>query len=276
MRIGTTDIELLPDHWVYDETLKPPLEFRPRDEQRPEYGPLPMVELELLNTQFQGKKWPINRVITLVGRDERCRITVMDDRISRVQCGLLLLPSGLWVIDLMGKGGIELNGQVCRCALLAAGAELSLGPYRLMAHYPQVAPAAMLAQPFSQGNANDFLTRPNRIFQTEFYHDTLIILPIGDSQTFFYQDIHVEASRIIDLLTQRGFNHVVIDFSRVEQTGHIALEALMSICRAAPGRSALCSANVETYATLQASALSRLFDHYATRHDALQAVYLPA
>lgn len=276
LRIGTTEIQLLDEHWVCDETLKPPLEFRPRDEQRPEYGLLPVVELELLNTQYQGKKWPINRVITLVGRDDRCRITVLDDRLSRVQCSLLLLPSGLWVIDLMGKGGIELNGQPCRCGLLSAGAELSIGPYKLTAHYPQIAANPMMPQPFSQGNGSEFLTRPNRIFQVDFYHDTLIVVPLGDAQSFFYQDIHIEASRIVDLISQRGFNHVVIDFGRVEQIGYLVLEGLMSICRAAPGKAALCNANEVTFSTLRGSHLGRLFDHYNSLQDALQAVYLPA
>jgi anti-anti-sigma regulatory factor/pSer/pThr/pTyr-binding forkhead associated (FHA) protein len=274
MTIGSSQIRLADDHWIADDSLKPPLEFRPRDEQRPEYGVLPTVDLELLNTSHQGKRWPINRIITLLGRDDRCRITFADDRLSRVQCGLLLLPSGLWVIDLMGKGGAQLGGQPCRCGLLTAGAELTIGPYQVTAHYPAIAAQATVSPGIPVAHF-DFVTRPNRIFQAEFYHDTLIIVPLGDSQSFFYQDLHIEASRIIDLITQRGFNHVVIDFSQVEQVGHFVLEALMSVCRTVPGQSALCGANPATYATLQTSTLHRLFDHYSTRQEALQVVYHP-
>jgi pSer/pThr/pTyr-binding forkhead associated (FHA) protein len=274
MLVGTTTIELQGEAWTWDDGLKPPLEFRPRDEQRPEYGVLPNVELELLNTPHKGTKWPINRVITLVGRDERCRITIVDERISRVQCALLLLPSGLWVIDLLGKGGIQVGGQTCRCALLTIGMEMTIGQYQLVAHYPQIAANQMQAHPFSQGDGADFLVRPNKIFQAEFYHDTLIIVPIGDSESFFFQDIHIEASRICDLITQRGFNHVVIDFSRLSRIGHLYIEGLMAICRTSPGRAALCGANSTTYETLQIMPLGRLYHHYATRQEALQAVYL--
>src|SRR5690606_22139797 len=115
--------------------------------------------------------------------------------------------------------------------------------------------------------------RPNRIFQTEFYHDTLVVLPLGDTQTFFYHDIHVEANRVVDLITQRGFSNVLVDFSRVERFGHLVLEGLLNICRSAPKNAVLCCASTETFTALQISPLPRLYDHYSTRHDALQALY---
>ena len=121
-----------------------------------------------------------------------------------------------------------------------------------------------------------FPTRPNRIFQAEYFHDTLIVVPLEGAQNCFYQNLHIEASRIMDLISQRGFNHVVIDFARVEEINHLVLEALMSICRAVPGQSALCAANEGTYSVLHHSQLHRLFPHYQTRQQALQAVYLPA
>jgi len=274
LQIGTNEIQLVGSQWAEsDPTLKPPLEFRPRDEQRPEYGPLPTVELELLNTQHRGMKWPINRVITLVGRDDRCRITVADDRLSRVQCSLLLLPVGLWVIDLLGNGGIQLNGESCPCGLLSAGVELVIGPYKLTAHYPELQ-SAMSANQSPSNRQAEFLTRPNKIFQTEFYHDTLIVLPLGDSRMYFYQDVHIEANRVVDLITQHGFKHVVVDFSRVDQINHLIVEGLMNICRSISGVSVLCQANVAIYDNPQMSLMCRLYHHYNSRQDALHAIYL--
>lgn len=277
LHIGSSTLRLVNELWQDHDTLPPPLEFRPRDEQRPEYGLLPKVELELLNTSHKGTKWPINRVITLLGRDEHCRITIVDERLSRVQCSLLLLPSGLWVIDLLGKGGLKLNGQTCRCGLLATGMELTIGHYHLTAHYPD---AAQIAASLQRNVAPpvrhdlDFTTRSNRVLQAEFYHDTVIILPLGDTHAVKYHDMHMEGSRIIDLVNQRGFRNVVIDFSRTEQISHVLIEVLMAICRAAPGNGAVCGANEHTYAVLQNSPLLRLFQHYANCQDALQAVYL--
>ncbi|MCA8997314.1 MAG: FHA domain-containing protein [Planctomycetaceae bacterium] len=277
MQVGGVTVQLLDDGWTLPKDLKGPLDFRPRDEQRPEYGVLPHVNLELLNTKAKGKRWPINRVITLAGRDDRCRITIVDSKISRVQCAFLLLPSGLWVIDLSGQGGIQVNGEVCPCAMLATGAELAIGPYRFGAHYPQVEQATGAtstgAQTAEQAPVSDFLTRTNKLFHTEYYYDTLIVVPVGDSRTFFYQDMHIEASRVVDLLRKTGFQHVIVDFSRLTHAAHLALEVLLTICRAAPGRVAMCGGLDEILPVLQRSPIYRLYSHYATRAEAIAAVY---
>ena len=97
-RIGDTWIQVFDDGWT-DDDLKAPTEFRPRHESRAEYGVLPLVDLELLNSSARGTQWPINRIITLVGRDPRCRICCADENISKVHCAFLLLPTGLWIID---------------------------------------------------------------------------------------------------------------------------------------------------------------------------------
>lgn len=273
MQLGGATVQLLNDGWAVPSDLKGPLDFRPRDEQRAEYGLLPQVNLELLNTNNKGKRWPINRIITLMGRDDRCRITIVDQRIARVQCALLLLPSGLWVVDLFGQGGMKVNGQECPCALLSAGAELAIGPYLLSAHYPQVEVLAASAQAPEQAQVADFLTRPNKLFQTEFYYNTLIVVPVGDSRTFYYQDMHIEASRVIDLIKQYGYQNLVVDFSRCEQIGHMALEILMTMCRSTPGKAALCGAIGETLPVLQKSPIHRLYPHFPGRAEALQRLY---
>jgi len=264
--IGSTRLRLLGPEWNYDEQLPGPLDFRPRDDFRMEYGTLPQVELELLNTAHQGKKWPINRVITLIGRDDRCRITVADDRLSRVQCALLLLPTGLWIIDLMGKGGVQLNGHAVQCGFLAAGSVLEIGPYQLSAHYQSPPP-----QPSTGGG--EFVTRSNRIFPTDFYHNTIIVSPAGDQQQFYYQDVHAEASRVCDLFLQKGFQNLVIHFGRVEQLPHIVLEGLMSMCRVVPGRTVTSQISPQTAQTLQSSAALRALPEFPTLPDALQAIY---
>ncbi|MEW4489756.1 FHA domain-containing protein [Thalassoglobus sp. JC818] len=270
-------IRLKDDIWETGNDLKPPLSFRPRDEFREEYGVLPKVDLELLNTSAKGQKWPINRVMTLVGQDERCRITIVDKNVSRVHCSLVLLPSGLWVIDLSFKRGFLVNGQQCRCSLLADGSELQIGPYLLTPRYsipPQEHQGAV--QGTNESDA-DFLTRQNKIFKTERVGDTMIVVPIGDSQTYFYQDIHTEASRVKDAINRQGTKNVVIDFSQVEAIGHIMVESLVQFCRmgAASGKSALCGCNVSTYEMLKTTRMLQIWDHYQTRSDALQVVSMP-
>ncbi len=274
--IGSTKLRLLGDHWDYDEALPSPLDFRPRDEARIEYGVLPHVDLELLNTAHQGVRWPINRVITLVGRDDRCRITVADDRLSRVQCALLLLPSGLWGVDVLGKGGVQFDDHVSNCGLLATGTVLQLGPYQLTPHYLSAPPAQTIAPAYAVQEQVEFVTRSNRVFPTDFYHNTVIVYPQGDSQVFFFKDVHVEASRVSDLFQQKKFHNLVIDFSRVEQMPHTVPDGLTSICRMVPGRVAQCGLRPETISQIQSSPVLRSVPAYGSLPEALQAIYTMA
>lgn len=277
-KIGPNEIRLIGNDWLCDSQLPPPQEFRPRDDFRTEYGILPLVELELLNTPHQGKRWPINRIVTLIGRDDRCRITIADERISRVQNALLLLPSGLWTIDLIGNTSLMLNGVPTPGGLLSPGTEMEIGPYRLTAHYqpsphhqsPPVQPPVMLN---STPSDPTFLTRSNRIFPTERYHDTIIVYPQGDS--YFFKDVHIEASRVVDVISQCGVNNLVIDYSNSVQLPFIALEGLTSICRSIVGRKTQCSANEATYNVLLGAPLLKSIPHFQTISDAIHAIYAP-
>lgn len=274
VKIPGASLKLCDEFWKDQPELAPPTDFRPRDQQREEYGVLPKVELELLNTSSAGKRWPINRVVTLIGRDERCRITILDKKISRVHCSLLLLPSGLWVIDLTGRGEFTVNGQQASCMMISEGIELKLGPYLLTARYPDlVLPPTTATQPIESGE-KEFLTQQNRIFRTRIFGETIVVLPQGDSQEFFYQDIHVEANRVVDVIKRRNIRHVVIDFSESETVGHILVESLSSFCRSVPGKSALSSCTVATYEMLHMTKLFNIWPHYQTREEALQAVLI--
>ncbi len=263
-------LQLVDPIWHADTILPPPTEFRPREMQRPEYGLLPEVELELLNTSAKGRKWPINRVVTLLGRDEACRITIVDDRVSRAHCAFLLLPTGLWVIDLLSKTGTQVAGQKVPCALLANEAEFHVGPYRLAAHYPQIAALAQAAtQPLEFGS--EFLTGQNKILLVETYQNILVVSPCSDSNGVLYQDVHVESSRVSDLLT-RKYRNLIIDLSQTNAIGPHALEALAAICRATSGQSVLCGVSAELSARHERATLMHVCKQYGTRFEAIHAL----
>jgi hypothetical protein len=275
LTIAGYSYQLVDPIWQSDGDVPPPLEFRPREEQRPEYGLLPQADLQLLNTSAQGRKWPINRVITLIGRDERCRITVVDERISRTHCALLLLPTGLWVIDLFGKGGIKVNGEDCCCSLLANGAELQLGPYRMTASYPQVVAMSQAAPVTLDTNTygSEFVTQQNRILSVETLNDILFISPLGDTTPVLYQDVHVESSRIMQLLTGRKFSKVVIDLDKALTVGPHVLQALQQICRSPlTTQAVICGGSPEIRARHENSTLLRVWNHVPSRQAALQAL----
>ncbi|MBX3440834.1 MAG: FHA domain-containing protein [Planctomyces sp.] len=274
-RIGDAWLQVFDDGWIADAELPPPTEFKPRAEQRMEYGALPHVDLELLNSSAQGTMWPINRVITLVGRDERCRITCADENISRVHCSLLLLPTGLWVIDLLGKGGVRVNGEPVRCNLLSPDAEFEIGRYRLRARYttasPQMpaAPSDVAADP----DKATFLTKLNKLFKVEPYGDALLLFPIAEASTLKYKEIHVEISRISELLTAHGFRHLVVDGAFAPILSSMVLDAIIGFGRSARGRVAFCHLMPDLLESVRSMNLDRIWPVFMTRAEALQYVF---
>ncbi|HUG93033.1 MAG TPA: FHA domain-containing serine/threonine-protein kinase [Planctomycetaceae bacterium] len=97
---------------------------------------LPAVALSFNGSRRRRPPWPVNRVLTLVGRSSICWAQLVADSISKVHCGLLLTRDGLWIIDLLGRGGVEVNqAPVERCLRLAEGDSLKIGPFRAQVRY---------------------------------------------------------------------------------------------------------------------------------------------
>jgi len=275
-RIGDTWIQVFDDGWTDDE-LKSPVDFRPRNETRPEYGVLPLVDLELLNSSARGAQWPINRVITLVGRDQRCRICCADENISKVHCAFLLLPTGLWVIDLLGKSGVKVGGEQVRSCLIAADVEIDIGPYKMRPTYGVVQTAAFVPQVGQVGDAEkaEFLTRHNRLFLAEAYLDTLILSPVGNLPHMSYKEIHTESSRISELQSKHGFSNFIVDYSHAPILSSMVFDAIIGFCRAATGKVAMCHLSDEIRESVRSMNLDRIWPCVESRAEAFSYVYAP-
>src|SRR5690606_20505838 len=195
------------------------------------------------------------------------RITCGDDRISRVHCSLLLTPVGLWVIDLLGRGGITVNGRKQAVALLQEGDELGVGQYRMRVVYES--PPAALAEHAAPGDTTEFpvvasmsqqvtaapqraaaaavlpdpkfLTRNNRIFPVEFVGETIIVSPRGGIRNAPYQQMQLESNIITQLLqTRPELKNVVVDVGATDAMDSIIISCVSAICRAARNKAAIC------------------------------------
>lgn len=295
-------IQLLDDGWEADDTVPPsPLEFKTREHEVEVFGNLPDVHLELANRKLQGMSWPINRVLTLLGRDARCRITCGDERISRVHCSLLLTSAGLWVVDLLGRGGITVNGQQQSVALLREGDELGVGQYRMKAVYespptessagtveappdttefPVVAAPAVTSartptstQPGQSLPAPEFMTRNNRIFPVEFAGDTVIVSPRGGIRSAPYQQMQLESNIITQMLTTRPqLQNVIVDVGATDAMDSIIISCVSSICRSARKKAAICHCTEAMLEVLNDMSLTKVWPHFSTRDEALAYV----
>ncbi len=93
----------------------------------------PRITLEILNEEegTTRKTWLVDRLLTLVGRAPKCAIQLNHDLISNIHCSLVLTSMGLWVVDLLGRGGVLMNEQPVRMAQLGLEDEMRLGPFRI-------------------------------------------------------------------------------------------------------------------------------------------------
>ncbi len=99
---------------------------------------LPRVSLEFENGRIGSEKkqgWPIENSITLLGRRSCCDIRFADDSVSRVHASLILTPEGLWIVDLLGRGGTRINGVSSAYAYLHDGSQIEIGNYKVRVRY---------------------------------------------------------------------------------------------------------------------------------------------
>jgi pSer/pThr/pTyr-binding forkhead associated (FHA) protein len=108
----------------------------PLDEEGALPGDLPRVALELpFRTGGTASTWPMNSLLALVGRSDRCQLVLTDRCISKHHACLVRTPLGLWVIDLAAREGVQINGIPVRWAWLADGDLIRVGLFTLVLRY---------------------------------------------------------------------------------------------------------------------------------------------
>jgi pSer/pThr/pTyr-binding forkhead associated (FHA) protein len=93
--------------------------------------PLPEVALEFLNGPSQATAWPIRRVMSFIGSATGCKFRLTDASVSRFHASFLRTSAGLWIVDLLGQGGITVNDVPVRFSYLVDGDLLRIGRYQI-------------------------------------------------------------------------------------------------------------------------------------------------
>lgn len=92
-------------------------------------GPVPT--LEFLDPTAQPRTWAVEPALVLVGTSPACKIQLSGPGVSRFHASLVRTPRGVWAVDLLGRGGILVNGVPTRAARLGDGGILQVGPHRV-------------------------------------------------------------------------------------------------------------------------------------------------
>jgi pSer/pThr/pTyr-binding forkhead associated (FHA) protein len=107
----------------------------------------PRPVLQSLSRTNKYSAWPMDCVLALVGRSSGCNFQLADLSVSRFHCSLLNTPAGVWVVDLLGKEGVRVNGAEVRCARLEDGDDLRIGGFLIRVRYDESPGPAARASP---------------------------------------------------------------------------------------------------------------------------------
>ena len=107
----------------------------------PDFSPLDRsaalaAELPHLGLQFDGIEqsenvWPINRMLTMIGRGPQCKLRLNHKSIAYVHACLLRTQHGCWFIDLAKDGTTGVNDQAIRFAPVDVEDVLRLGSFSI-------------------------------------------------------------------------------------------------------------------------------------------------
>jgi pSer/pThr/pTyr-binding forkhead associated (FHA) protein len=109
------------------------------------------VALEFPTRSGGTKTFEVRRCLSLLGRAKCCSPRLPDESLSWFHCGLLRTLAGVWVVDLLGRGGVKVGGAVVRFARVDDGDEIRLGKY--VFHLRQEAQDEDATNPWSESLA---------------------------------------------------------------------------------------------------------------------------
>jgi pSer/pThr/pTyr-binding forkhead associated (FHA) protein len=86
--------------------------------------------------------WPVEGQFAMVGSADECQLVLTDESVSRFHAVLVPTQVGLWVVDLLAREGVYVNGERVRWAWLAGGDTLRIGRFTFILRY-ETAPNQM-------------------------------------------------------------------------------------------------------------------------------------
>ena len=113
----------------------------PFDKRSPGQEGLPELMLEGPGAEPKRMK----AAVTLIGSAAGCRVRISDSSISRYHAALHRTRSGAWVVDLMSRNGLSINGARVRLGKVNHGDELQVGRFHLQVRTDLDLPALMAA-----------------------------------------------------------------------------------------------------------------------------------
>jgi hypothetical protein len=188
-------------------------------------GPLPVVDLEFVSTYSNPgavQSWRIPGAVTLVGAGRRCDLWLDDESVSNVHASLVLAGKGLWVVDLLGRGGVRVDDRPIYWKQLYHGSHLQIGRYRFRVRFD--APQGQALRPIGDRPAADSLALSESAVSTSvgLTDQTVMALihHMSEMQERFFEHSQQQSKLMAEMLAQlgRGAQAAVReDMARIDQ-----------------------------------------------------------
>ena len=133
--------------------------------------------LVLSHRSVRSSRCPLPVGLSLVGSAADCAVRLIDPSVSNYHCSLIRTPRGVWLVDLLGQGGVRVNGQEVGYARLYDGDAVEVGHSVLR---PDGLPAADLA-PAEASPGTDVVVRNGRSLVADVGGLTAASLPIDQA-----------------------------------------------------------------------------------------------
>jgi pSer/pThr/pTyr-binding forkhead associated (FHA) protein len=122
---------------------------------------LPAITLSIFNHRKTVSRWPLNRVIALVGSASTCKVRLRGPGMSGYHCALVCTPCGVWLVDLQRRGGVVVNKTPVGHCLLEDGDQLRLGNFTVDVDYDAMPLSSPIAAPVATGTQLVVLSDPS-------------------------------------------------------------------------------------------------------------------
>ncbi len=120
-----------------DAEIVDPLSSHPFDQAAADH--LPAAEIELpIRIGETLSSWKISPRLSLIGRSAECQLVLTDDSVSTYHASLVRTPLGIWVVDMLSRQGVWVNGTRVRWAWLDDGDTLRVGRFAFVLRYRSV------------------------------------------------------------------------------------------------------------------------------------------
>jgi hypothetical protein len=92
------------------------------------------LHLEIVSGKENPTVWTANRVLFMIGKSRLCKVRLHSPEISRFHASVVCTPAGPWIVDLLSRSGVFLNGKRVAAARLDPGDQLRLGSFLIRVH----------------------------------------------------------------------------------------------------------------------------------------------